>query len=139
MKHVRSSALLAAFGILSLAGCGESIPMGTVEGQLMIRGKPANKVKVEFVPDVGFEGPSSTGMTDEAGNFKLDTVEPDGNSRAGAVVGEHRVLLFDIQRAESPTGVGVPKRFSTDYSRASTTPLRQTVTEGPQSITIEVP
>lgn len=122
-----------------VAGCGEKLNVGQVEGTVLVNGKPGNRIRVEFVPDVGLEGPPSYGETDDQGHFELRLMQRGGDARPGAVVGQHRVTLSDLQLAESATGRDVPIRFDPDYSMPSTTPLTQQVSEGEQSVTIEVP
>lgn len=130
--------------ILVLVGCGvgDSYQVAELDGVVLIGGKPGNKIYVQFIPDVGGEAspPPSTAQTDDQGRFTLQLMEGRGGSgRAGAVVGRHRVVLRDLQLAESATGAGVPIRLSQDYTLPSTTPLTQEVKEGKQTIQINVP
>lgn len=133
----RSSRLL--FLLLLATGCDKGPELGTVTGQLLIQGQPANKVRIEFLPDVGLSGPSSVAETDSQGGFSLLLMDRANAPSEGAVVGQHRVVLSDLQLAESATGRGIPIRFSEQYTMPSETPLRQTVVAGPQQITIEIP
>ena len=127
---------------MAVGGCKKSYSVAEVEGRLIVGGQPAPKVRIEFVPDVdsGTKGPSSVAETDAQGNFKLSLIEKDlASARAGAVVGHHRVALTDLRMAESSTGRGVPVRFGSEYTLPGSTPLRQEVKEGPQTIEIKVP
>jgi hypothetical protein len=133
----RTSRLL--FLLLLATGCDKSPELGTVTGQLLIQGQPANKVRLEFVPDVGTSGPSSVAETDSLGRFSLQLMDRSNTPSEGAIVGQHRVVLSDLQLAESATGRGIPIRFGEQYTMPSETPLRQTVVAGPQQITIEIP
>lgn len=133
--------LLSSMGLLSAAGCSEPYTIAEVEGQLLINGKPGNKIYLQFVPDPdqGAKGPTSTATTDAEGRFKLQLEEKNGSPRPGAIVGWHRVVLSDLQLAESSTGRGVPIRLQQSWLLAATTPLKQEVKPGPQKIELKLP
>ncbi len=57
----------------------------------------------------------------------------------GAVVGTHRVVLNDLQLAESATGAGIPIRLKQEWSLAGSTPLKQEIKPGKQTIEIKIP
>jgi hypothetical protein len=150
MRHVviRASApgfrrrRLVGLGVLLvLVGCTKAPETGEVEGVLLIKGQPGHKVRINFLPDAekGASGPQSTAETDDQGRFKLELLAEDGPSRPGAVVGWHRVVLSDLQLAQSETGVGVPIRLKPDYSLPASTPLAQEVKPGKQTIELVVP
>jgi hypothetical protein len=80
----------------------------------------------------------STAETDENGVFSLSMLR-EGRVEPGAVIGPHRVVLNDLQLAESATGAGVPIRLPANYGLAGSTPLKETVKEGKQRIEIRVP
>lgn len=126
--------------VLGMLGCSEQLQVGEVEGVVLIDGKPARKIAVQFTPDVdqGARGPISTAETDENGAFTLSMFR-NGQGEPGAMVGPHRVVLNDLQLAESATGAGVPVRLSAKYGLAGSTPLKETVKEGKQRIEIRVP
>jgi len=129
-------------GALETAGCGRSYHVAEVDGQLLAHGQPASKVKIQFLPDIdrGSRGPVSTAETDATGHFKLQWKERgEDTAQPGAVVGWHRVVLSDMKLAESETGQGVPLRFGAEYTQPGSTPLRQEVKEGKQTIEITVP
>lgn len=129
------SALLAV-------GCGEPHQTAEVDGVLVIGGKPGHKVRVQFIPDVdkGCNGPISIGETDGEGKFVLHyRVGNESMPRPGAVVGWHRIVLADLQLAESATGKGVPVRMAAGYSLPGSTPLVCEIKEGKQLIELEVP
>ena len=78
--------------------------------------------------------------TDADGHFTLEFEERGSTApRKGAVIGWHRVVLSDLQLAESPTGRGVPIRLPKEYALPGSTPISQEVQEGRQSIEINVP
>ncbi len=128
-------------GALATVGCGSSYQVAEVNGVLLIRGKPGNKIQIQFIPDIdkGSKGPISTAQTDSQGRFTLQLMEgAAASSRPGAVVGWHRVVLSDLQLAESATGQGVPIRLPPQYTLPGATPLSWEVTPGKQSIQLEV-
>jgi hypothetical protein len=121
-------------------GCThQDYQLAEVEGQLIIKGQPGNKVHIEFIPDTGVPGPTSAADSDEQGKFTLHVMSRDGTSPAGAAVGSHRVTLSDRRLSESPDGRGVPIRFGQEYTLSGTTPLKQEVKPGPQAIPLQVP
>jgi hypothetical protein len=85
-----------------LSGCGKRPPAFTeVEGVVLLNGKELPNALVTFVPmltDFGAEM-NSTAVTTKEGRFILQC---PGQSRDGAVVGKHRVLV-----TEAP----VPREF----------------------------
>src|SRR5262249_13382574 len=124
------------------SGCGQSIPVAEVDGLLLIHGKAGNKIRIQFIPNIdkGTKGPSSTAETDADGHFILEIKERDSTAeRKGAVIGWHRVVLSDLQLAQSATGRGVPIRLPAEYTSPGSTPISRDVREGRQSIEIEVP
>jgi hypothetical protein len=132
-------ALLAVAMLCGIAGCGLPYEVGQVSGTVSISGKPAGKIRVEFVPDAGLEGPASEAVTDENGKYELKLLSKASEAKSGALVGTHRVVLNDMQLAESETGRGVPIRLKPDYSSLSSTPLVETVQPGEQTIDIVIP
>ena len=139
----RSATLGAALATLALIGCGgSSVQVAEVDGVVLIGGKPGHKVYVQFLPEASGETrpPSSMAETDAEGRFTLLLMDgPAGSDRPGAVVGSHRVVLRDLQLAESVTGAGLPIRLSPNYTLPGSTPLVQEVKEGQQTIEIQVP
>jgi hypothetical protein len=86
-------AVAGAIVVAVAAGCGKAPPPPIVEVQGVIRldGKPLKKAEVRFVPLIDF-GPEyvATGVTDEAGRFKLTC-----KGSAGACACENRVLVME--------------------------------------------
>ncbi len=130
--------LVATALLTTLAGCGESLQVGQVTGQLLVKGKPAPDVFVEFIPVQGLKGPSSSGTTDSEGRFSLEYKERGRPAAPGAVVGAHIVTLTDNRIAESFDGRGIKVRFAPSYGSVIDSPLRQEVAPGDQQITVEV-
>jgi hypothetical protein len=120
-------------------GCSSSIQTGEVEGILLIAGKPAHKIYIQFHPDssMGTKGPPSYANTDAQGRFKLEMRNKDGSSTPGAVVGKHFIVLNDIQMSESATGQGVPVRLKPEWQTITSTPLKQEVKPGKQTIELK--
>jgi hypothetical protein len=83
--------ILAAF--LTAAGCSKGPAVAEVVGLVTLDGKPMPNVKIMFMPDPGkgTVGPISSGFSDDQGRYTL-TCEDE---RAGAVVGWHKVVVFD--------------------------------------------
>ena len=137
--------VLASIVLVVAAGCSKSrVPLGEVEGTVNLDGKPLDHLLVVFHPEDSTL-PTSTGVTDENGNFKLWC----NDKRAGAVVGAHRVVVVDVSRMDivpdrdadpAPNGAAdrPASRVPTVYGRPDKTPLRQSVTPGSQTVAIEL-
>ncbi|MFO0821437.1 MAG: hypothetical protein U1A77_26070 [Pirellulales bacterium] len=138
--------LLAAAVLMTVAtaaGCGSSsIPFGQVDGRVTMDGQPVQDVVVVFVPQANGAGAAarSFGQPDPAGRFQLKTDQ----GQAGAVVGEHVVILEDLGPYSAPrTEDGtllkpyVP-RFPATYSDPVRSPWKVSVAAGSQTIELEV-
>jgi hypothetical protein len=136
----RAAAYLVATLLLFTApGCGKPYKVAQVDGTLTIAGRPANKIHVQFLPisQDGTKLPISNADTDAQGKFALEMRE--GNDTvSGAVVGTSRVALSDMQFAEA-NGRGVQFRLKPEYTLPGSTPFRQEVTSGKQTIEIKLP
>jgi hypothetical protein len=108
---------------------------------LLINGKPGSRISVDFIPEIPGETspPTSSANTDAEGHFTLMLMEPGLPPQPGAAVGNHRVVLRDLQLAESATGRGIPIRVPPEYTLPSSTPLTQEVKAGNQTIEIKLP
>lgn len=135
----RSEFFLLLTLILITAGCGSPTPIGEVEGVLLISGKPAHKIYIQFHPDSssGTKGRPSYANTDAQGRFKLEIRNKDGTNTPGAVVGKHLIVLNDIQVSESATGAGIPIRLKPEWQMIGSTPLKQEVKPGKQTIELK--
>jgi hypothetical protein len=108
--------LMAKLGCLTLiatfVGCGatsyEAVP---VSGTVMVGGKPAANVFVQFEPAAksGDDIPSSTAITDAQGKYELKVSAPNGEQ--GAVVGEH-VVRFAPAGDEAKAAMEGPQSYS---------------------------
>jgi hypothetical protein len=128
--------------VVNSTGCSKSYDVGEVDGVLLTRGKPAQNVQIQFIPDIdkGTKGPLSVAETDANGGFTLELKDGDDTKlRPGAVVGWHRIALSDLRLAQSATGQGIPIRFGQKYTLPGSTPLRQEIKQGKQTIEIKVP
>jgi hypothetical protein len=89
MKKYFSFLLLLALCI----GCEEKSPYNVVlvTGNVLVDGKPMERVNVTFSPVVSGEGHAAGGVTDAAGKFKLTT----GGLKVGkgAVPGKYNILF----------------------------------------------
>lgn len=138
-RRLRTARLTPLCLLLAIIGCGgHGYEVAQVDGVVLVQGKPGQKVRVEFIPTMGVNGPRSFAETDAQGHFTLSLMEPGGSS-PGAVVGTHRVTLSDLQLAESSDGRGVPIRFEPEYTMSSSTPLTREVKSGEQTIEIKIP
>jgi hypothetical protein len=153
---VRAVAFAMGFpAILISAGCSGKPPLSEVEGTVTWNSAPLPGITVQFIPDAdkGTSGPRSTAVTDDEGHFTLVCED----SRPGAVIGHHRVILMDSgdpggavrqrdprQRAAGSNGdssgrprnlVNLPDR----YKSPVTTPIRREVGPGKQTIELKLP
>jgi hypothetical protein len=140
----------AAVGLVAVAsaGCGKRLPpIVSVEGTVILDGKPLPKAAVEFMPvleDFGAETVSAA-VTDEKGHFVLVCRL---NDQPGAVTGQHIVLVKEPPLPEKMRGVQdgrVIDRYRAElgnrpipsqYSSVSRTPLRIDVKADGEPITI---
>lgn len=135
--------LAASISLVAAVGCGDRFEFAEVEGMVTLKGKPLEKVRVEFSPLT--DGPQSAAMTDEQGRFSLSTVD---GSRKGAVVGMHRVVLRDLsivsvpfrgrENADVDMTAGKKPRISTAYSNVTTTPLEVEVGGETKDLSLDV-
>ena len=150
---VRRVSPLAALLVLVAVGCsGSDAPLAPVEGTVTRNGRPVAHAQVTFMADDDTRGPRATGITDEAGRFRLAT--DDGKD--GAPVGRHRVCVIDTTVTAERFGM-VAKRLAPDkaapvkpagkstpipsaYGRPAETPLRAEVRAGAsQTIDFQIP
>ncbi len=135
---------VCAFVLAALVGCADSGPrMAEVEGTLKLKGKPLDKIQVEFWPMAG--APRSRGLTDAEGRFTLTT---DDGKRKGAVIGSHKIVLRDVGvlgdkflgRAGENVDMtkGKKPQVSDAYSDPHKTPLNREVTAGKCVIDIDL-
>lgn len=127
--------------LVCLTGCSEPYQVAEVDGVLLLNGKPGNKIYLQFIPEPSenVKAPTSTATTDDTGHFTLQLEEKNGKTRPGAVVGMHRVVLSDLQLAESSTGRGVPIRLEQSWLLPGTTPLKQEVKPDKQTLELNYP
>src|SRR5262249_30251674 len=98
--------------------------------------KPLANVHVEFWPESS--GRRSLGATDAQGRYRL-TYE-DGK-RAGAIVGAHRVILYDLSVVSDKPGGGreqddalKPSPLPARYANSDHTPLKKEVRAGEKNV-----
>jgi hypothetical protein len=110
-------------------GCGgEHFDYGQVRGTVTLDRKPLAGVLVYYYPvikDGDPVPPSSSGVTDAAGNYELMS----RTEVAGAVIGPHKVVvMFPPSRgAEAAKRPKIPQ----DYTLVAGTPLQFDVKPGP--------
>ena len=94
-KFTNLTIVLFGIAILSFAGCGDS-SIAPVSGKVTVAGQPVEGIRLVFSPiqpDGEIDaGPWSSGLTNSAGEYKLETRYKDD----GAVVGKHTVsFVYD--------------------------------------------
>ena len=127
------------------SGCRPVDEFAPVEGTLRVAGLPAGNILVIFTPesDGSRALPRSAAVTDQDGHFELRI---DGG-RPGALVGQHRVTLEDmdryaVERTDKPPSAmeRLPDlRVPASYATAATTPLAVTVSADGENVDLEVP
>jgi hypothetical protein len=141
-KRARAAGLLVTASLLAAAGCGgQTREFAEVKGKVTLNGAPLSGVVVTFYPDS--EGkdspPHARGTTDASGHYQLTTQD----SRPGAVIGKHRVVVNWPPRERTddpakappkPPGPPIPLK----YTVASDTPLLFEVKAGGAQ-TIDLP
>ncbi len=131
--------------MLASIGCGDgSQPAPSlvpIQGVLTQAGKPLAHVTVTFYPDnkKDTEGPSSTGVTNQAGEFQLMVA---GN-KPGAVVGFHKVTVQCpmMTSGSTPEQQAAAKacKISPDFGNPEKTTLTAEVTAETADLNLEVP
>jgi hypothetical protein len=139
-----SPAFLSSLVIASatlLVGCDPPIPqLGKVTGNVTLAGKPLDGIEIVFSPDpsAGPAGRSSRAVTDESGAYCLTYRTVDGNGRGeGAALGPHIVTMNDWKCLNSRDNP-IPYRISLRLNKPSSSPLRETVIEGEQTIDFDL-
>jgi hypothetical protein len=146
MAYIRRGgpALLTLLVVLA-GGCARGPALAPVEGTVRMKGQPLANVQVEFWPESN--GARSTGLTDKDGRYQLTY----NGKQTGAVVGLHRVLLYDLQVfGDNPFPMGGKRnkdadvtpvkasRFPASYADSVQTPLKKEVGASPNVIDLEV-
>jgi len=129
----RIASVVLTAGLLMLVGCSRGPQLAEVAGTVKLKGKPLDKIHVEFWPEG--DGPRSIGETDAQGRFTLTT---DNGKKKGAVVGSHKIVLRDVGvlgekfLGRAAEGVDMSKgrkpRITDRYSDPHKTPLKKEVT-----------
>lgn len=110
-----------------LSGCGgtpsDQPELGLVEGVVTLDGEPLSGAMVEFHPA---SGRTSTGLTNEAGEYELEYTE----NTPGAMVGSHTVHISTERYVTDDNGETseFPERVPAKYNSQSS--LSADVTEG---------
>ncbi len=139
----------------TLNGCGSGIHYehATVHGKVTYQGKPLTLGSVLFVP---VEPPKEGSVQPASGEIKSDgTYELKSEADAGAILGEHKVVVFAMDSgssakdtakaadaAPSPAGPAKAARLKSlvpkKYADPTTTPLTKKVVAGDNTIDIEL-
>ena len=133
-KFTKVTAAVFAIAITTLAGCGDS-SIAPVSGKVTLDGAPVAGIRLVFSPVLteGTDaGPWSSGLTNEAGEYSLETRHKD----AGAVVGQHTVsfvydgvthidtykeLLREAKQAKDQAAIDAAKKEIAKYNEAQKT------------------
>jgi len=147
--------LLFLIALPAYSGCGAGAMEAEVEGTVTWRDRPLSGLYVTFIPESGGaeSAARSFGVTDDQGHYVLTCLD----GRRGTSAGPHRVLIGDAvvdpgrgmkgKRTAQPLplpGKGKPRLANPEfpsslYGKAETTPLRQDVATGKQTIDFHLP
>jgi len=123
--------------VAGLNGCAKPVKLVPASGVVLIDGKPAEGILVQFLPQTrdGRRMPTSFGTTAADGSFALTT--HDGH--AGAVEGPHAVLLADTLEERPAQGQRAtrPPRLDARHTTLAGG-LTATVADGGEPIRIAV-
>lgn len=126
---MKCTAMLAAVLFLSLAGCSQEDPMGTVKGKVQLNGKPyAEDVSVIFMNMQ--TGQAASANIDSSGNFELEPLP----------LGTYNVFLAPMIEE----GYVDPKPLKNDrsvpqkYWSEATTDISYDVTDGINEMTVDL-
>jgi hypothetical protein len=141
------SRVLLVLGIAAV-GCRKTPPpLTTVEGTVLLDGKPLPFAMVQFMPETSDFGAelNSTGVSDEMGHFTLTC---NRQNEPGAVVGKHRVVVIegpvpgDIRRNQDKAAEYLAKLknrpIPVNYATYSQTPLIIDVTADQKEYTVKM-
>lgn len=130
--RIDRSAVVVAVLIAMTMGCNNSkFEFAEVTGRILLNGEPVPEAKVVFMPTTtsedGESGPYSQGVTDAEGRYELNTMDDD--SRSGAVVGSHRVIVSTKQAHMDPDVMDLeiidsPESIPWKYTHYKKTPLK---------------
>lgn len=142
----RGSVVLCVLGLLSSAvvtGCGSGGPQKVipekavpVTGTVTLDGKPLDNARVTFYPSSSAQGDGSSGTTDSAGKYELQSVF-GSEVVVGAAPGKYKVVISRMVRPdgspmppdsqEPPIMSGAREGIALKYSGFSTTELSANV------------
>jgi hypothetical protein len=121
-----SFSIFCGLWVLVAVGCqrGQTWNLASVEGTVTKSGRPLANIEVIFLIDPAgvAVGPRSTGRTDESGHYRLRT----DNGEEGAVIGKHRVLVFDLKVSKQWMGRTTRGPLSPEYAKRLQDELRTT-------------
>lgn len=136
---------MCCLSMLTAIGCGDPAAaeptLVPTQGIVTQAGKPLAHVTVTFYPDNGkdTQGPSSTGVTNQAGEFQLVAA---GN-KPGAVVGFHKVTVQCPMMGSgmSPEQQAAAKacQISANFASPEKTTLTAEVTSETPDLILDVP
>ena len=123
--------LVASLALLLLSGCGGGEPMGTVSGTVTLDGAPVTAGQIGFISASGYSAVADIGSDGSftlVENLPVDsytvTVNPPALTEAPGEEGDTATL----EKTAVPDG----------YFDETTSDLKQEITEGPNTVTIEL-
>lgn len=128
---------LNAAVLLVVSGCGKPVKLVPASGVVLIDGKPAAGISVQFLPEdvKGEKRPTSFALTDDEGKFVLKTYQ----GKDGAVPGSHIVLLADTLEDRPPQGQTAKTKSRLSGARATVSGgVRITVPESSEPMTVKI-
>jgi len=154
MRFFRQWLVVSAMTGLTVAGCGQKVSeRAKVHGKVTYKGKPLPFGSVLFmpveVPKDGLMEPAS-GQIEPDGSYALTS--PEG----GAILGEHKVIVYAVEPATPAAGAQPPANADPSaapaqakmkslknlvpqkYAAPDTTPLTRKVVAGENTIDLEI-
>ena len=131
--------IAGALAMLGTLGCQADIPTAIVSGTVTDeQGEPLDSVRVVFMPNPNQQtrGPSSWGITDDAGRYELTPMTDQ--IAGGAVIGAHQVTMQDLGAENNRTGEAPVVRVPLFMNNAGTSGLTAVVEPGDQQIDFEI-
>jgi hypothetical protein len=150
MRVAPRAPLALAVACLALGGCEaeKKYPHAAVHGKVTYKGKPLTFGSVAFFPT---KPPEDGALMPAGGDIKPDgTYELKSRGEGGALVGEHKVVVYAVESGPAPAAAkegDAPKAdqggmrrsiLPRKYSAPDSTPLVRTVKEGDNAIDLDI-
>lgn len=132
---------------LAASGCGGKVATNMVEGTITMDGAPLADATITFSPVSQGSGMIGVGTSDAEGKFTLQTVA--GAIGKGTTAGEYTIFVTKTEAV--PTGntstadggeivreVEDKSLIPEQYTKASTSPIKQTIVKGLNKVEIKL-